>query len=374
MDISLTCTYTSIAFHAKYLGISSTILGSIIASAGAFYVFLSIPFGRISDRIGRTRMLYTACILVGFVNLLIPFFYRGAISLALMVPIIGISQAFFWPIYEAWFAEHVGGGDLLRRIRTFNLFWTVGVTLGPFIAGNIYEMNHALPFYVTVTTSMINLIIIISQSKTHGKSEDAASIDESASVSPKVRRMYLHIAWIANFASWFTLGILRNLGPKLMLQMGIPARTFGNLMLVNGLSQLLMFLFLGTPYPRRWHYKLSPLLSFQFVGVTAFFGIWFVTNIPLWMLAFFAIGTTSGMTYFCSIYYSLHGHFDKGNKSGFHEAILGSGALLGPFLGGVSADLLGLKSPYLLCAVVIVISMIGQIYVQRKRTGRTNVH
>ncbi|MBM3235102.1 MFS transporter [Candidatus Poribacteria bacterium] len=367
MDISLTCAYTSIAFHAKYLGISSTILGAIIASGGAFFVFLSVPFGRISDRVGRTRMLYVACILVGFVNLLIPFFYQDALSIALMVPIIGISQALFWPIYEAWLAERIGGGDLLRRIRTFNLFWTVGVTLGPFIAGNIYEMSHTLPFYITVTASVINLIIIISQSNTslrnknvNDKSEDTESRDETVSVSPETRRMYLYIAWIANFASWFTLGILRNLAPKLMLQMGIRERTFGNLMLVNGLSQLLMFLFLGTPYPRRWHYKLSPLLAFQAVGVIAFLGIWGVTNIPLWALAFFVIGTTSGMTYFCSIYYSLHGHVDKGAKSGFHEAILGSGALLGPFLGGVLADLLGLKSPYFLCAVVIVISMIAQ--------------
>ena len=378
MDISLTCTYTSIAFHAKYLGISSTILGAIIASGGAFFVFLSIPFGRLSDRIGRTRMLYTACILVGFVNLLIPFFYQDALSIALMVPIIGISQALFWPIYEAWFAERVDGGDLLRRIRTFNLFWTAGVTLGPFIAGNIYEMNHPLPFYITVTASVINLIIIISQSNislrlglsrksrietnkdVNSKSEYAESMDETVSISPETRRTYLYIAWIANFASWFTLGILRNLAPKLMLQMGIRERTFGNLMLVNGLSQLLMFLFLGTPYPRRWHYKLSPLLAFQAVGVIAFLGIWSVTNIPLWALAFFAIGTTSGMTYFCSIYYSLHGHIDKGAKSGFHEAILGSGALLGPFIGGISADLLGLKSPYFLSAVVIVISMIAQ--------------
>ncbi|MBC8236520.1 hypothetical protein H8E77_43795, partial [bacterium] len=104
MDISLTCTYTSIAFHAKYLGISSTILGAIIASGWAFFVFLSIPFGRISDRFGRTRMLYTACILVGLVELLIPFFYQSAIFIALMVPIIGTSQALFWPIYEAWLA------------------------------------------------------------------------------------------------------------------------------------------------------------------------------------------------------------------------------------------------------------------------------
>jgi len=367
MDISLTCTYTSIAFHAKYLGISSTILGLIIASATAFFVFLSVPFGRISDRVGRTLMLYVACILVGFVNLLMPFFYRGAISLALMVPIIGASQALFWPIYEAWLAERVGGGDLLKRIRNFNLFWTIGVTFGPFIAGNVYGVNHTLPFYITVTASMVNLIIIVSQTNIYGKDEGSASMDETVCISPGIRRIYLHIAWIANFASWFTLGILRNIAPKLMLQMGIRERTFGNLMLVNGLSQFLMFLFLGTPYLRRWHYRLSPLLAFQFAGVIGFFIIWIVTNIPLWLLAFFAIGTTSGMTYFCSIYYSLHGHVDKGAKSGFHEAILGGGALLGPFLGGALADLFGLKSPYLLCVMVIFISMMGEIYIQRKR-------
>ncbi|MFQ6041246.1 MAG: MFS transporter, partial [Candidatus Poribacteria bacterium] len=342
------------------------------ASATAFFVFLSVPFGRISDRVGRTLMLYAACILVGFVNLLMPFFYRGAISLALMVPIIGASQALFWPIYEAWLAERVGGGDLLKRIRNFNLSWTVGVTFGPFIAGNVYEINNTLPFYITVTASMINFVII-NQAKRYGMEEGSPSMDETVvSISPEVRRIYLHIAWIANFASWFTLGILRNIAPKLMLQMGIRERTFGNLMLVNGLAQFLMFLFLGTPHLRRWHYRLSPLLFFQFVGVIGFFVIWIVTNIPLWILAFCAIGTTSGMTYFCSIYYSLHGQVDKGAKSGFHEAILGSGVLLGPFLGGAVADLFGLKSPYLLCVIVIFISMMGEVYLQL-RLCRPNI-
>jgi len=361
MDISLTCAYTSIAFHAKYMGMSSTVLGAIIASGTAFFVFLSVPFGRLSDRIGRTRMLYSACILVGSINLLIPFFYQDAISLALMVPIIGTSQALFWPIYEAWLAERVGGGGLIQRIRMFNLFWTIGITLGPFTAGNIYEINPILPFYITVAASVINLIIIISTSKIHSKNEDVLLVDEKVSVSPEVRKMYLHIAWIANFASWFTLGILRNIAPKLMLQMGIRERTFGNLMLINGISQLLMFIFLGTSYTRKWHYKLFPLLAFQFVGLIAFLIIWAFTNIPLWILAFAAIGTTSGMTYFSSIYYSLHGHADKGNKSGLHESILGCGALLGPFLGGVLADLFGLKSPYLLCSVVIIVSMVIQV-------------
>jgi len=332
-----------------------------------FYVSLSIPFGRISDRIGRTKMLYGSCILLATVNLLIPLFYRSAFSIALMVPIIGASQALFWPIYEAWFSERSGGGDLLKRIQIFNLFWSTGIMLGPFAAGHLYEWNRFIPFYASAAGGIINLIIIISQSKTSGKIEESFQIDEELPVAPEIKRMYLHIAWIANFASWFTLGIMRNLAPELMLKMGIRASTFGNLMLINGISQTLMFLFLGTSYPRRWHYRLSSLLAFQFIGIAAFFFIWVVTNIPLWTIAFFAIGTTTGMTYFSSIYYSLHGHTDKGNKSGLHEAILGSGALLGPFLGGALADFRGIKSPFLLCTVVILLSIMGQIYVSRRR-------
>ncbi len=374
MDLCLLGTSTSVSFYSKVLNIPSNVFGSIAAFRMAFFVGLSIPFGRISDRIGRTQMLYVSCVLLALVNVLIPLFCKNAISLAIIYPIVGVSMALFWPTYEAWLAERSGGGTLLKRIRNFNIFWSTGIALGPFFAGYLFnEQKPFRAFYLSAFICIITFGSIAGQNKTSG--ESIQDIDDTPKESDQLRRVYLYIAWIANFSAWFTLSILRELGPKLTLEMGIPAKTFGKLMLISGVTQTAMFFFLGTPYPRRWRYKLTPLVIFQLVAMGAFLCIWAVTNIPLWGMAFAAIGVCTGFTYFCSIYYSLHGHIDKGNKSGFHEAILGSGAALGPFLGGFAAKFINVKSPYLLCAVFILLSIIGEIWIGRtkRQWGKTKV-
>lgn len=308
-------------------------------------------------------MLYAACILTGAVNLLIPLFCRSALSLGVLFPMLGTSQALFWPVYEAWLAERSGGGQLLHRIRNFNTSWSIGIMLGPFVASRLFQWGRFVPFYFGIAVSIINLGVILSQARIRSIKSTEVQQDDISEEKLRIKRMYLHIAWAANFASWFMLAILRYLAPKLMLEMGISESVFGNLMLVMGILQTMMFIFLGTSYTRRWHYKFSPLLIFQLIAIAACLCIWLTTNISLRVLAFGAIGTATGVTYFSSIYYSLHGHTDKGAKSGFHEAILGGGVLLGPFLGGAAADLFDVNSPYLLCAVMLALGIIAELVI-----------
>ena len=81
------------------------------------------------------------------------------------------------------------------------------------------------------------------------------------------------------------------------------------------------------------------------------------------------IGVSAAFTYFSSLYYGLDRHADKGNKSGWHEGILGLGILLGPLLGGILADSqFGTQSPYLLCAVAIFIAILIEIFIYFKTT------
>jgi hypothetical protein len=151
--------------------------------------------------------------------------------------------------------------------------------------------------------------------------------------------------------------------------MGIRPVIYGNLMLILGGVQTLAFVVLGTGYSTRWHYRFSPLLIIQLLAILSFLGIGLTQHTILWAFAFAAIGVSVAFTYFSSLYYGLDRHADKGNKSGWHEAILGVGILLGPFLGGISADSsLGVQSPYLLCAVAITIAIPIEIFILLKNS------
>lgn len=363
MDFCFSAIFTNTAFYSSYLHLSSTFLGTITAISAGIYVILVIPLGRLSDRIERTYNLAAGCLLLAILSFSLPFCSRK-LHLALVFPCVGISQALFWPAYEAWLAERGSGRYLVKRLRLFNLFWSTGITAGPVTSSYLYRgSNPVIPFYLAGGFSLLNWITIYSHAKYQKIAENHAkptsSLDSTrveTQSPPTLQHVFLQIARIANFASWFCLGVLRRIAPKLTLEMGISAKTFGNLMLTLGGVQTLTFLWFGTDYSTRWHYRLSPLACVQFLAAIGFIGMWCLTHTVMWALAFAMIAVCAAVTYFSSLYYSLHEEKSKGDKSGWHEAILGSGILLGPFLGGIFADSSwGIKSPYLLCAGVTTI-------------------
>ena len=377
IDFAFTSILTNTSFYTSYLGLSSTFLGVLMAVTTAFFAVLAIPFGRLSDRIDRRYLLYAACLVLGVVSIGLPR-CRNSMHLMLIFPGIGISMALFWPAYEAWLAEREGEGQLIHRVMLFNLFWSIGVTLGPAFSSYLYgDANPFRPFYLAGVLCLLTLGTIIANSL---RTSDVPQTDSSPEIITEppetlyppqpVRTMHLNLARCANFTSWFLLGVLRRLAPKLTKEMGMLLSTFGNLMLTLGGMQTLAFVVLGTGYSTRWHYRFGPVLIVQLLAVISFLGIWKIQHTLLWVFAFGIIGVSAAFTYFNSLYYGLDRHVDKGNKSGWHEAILGLGILLGPLLGGISADSLwGTQSPYLLCAAAVVITILVEIFIVSKNTG-----
>ena len=376
IDFAFTSILTNTSFYTSYLGLSSTFLGVLMAVTTAFFAVLAIPFGRLSDRIDRRYLLYAACLVLGVVSIGLPR-CQNSMHLMLIFPGIGISMALFWPAYEAWLAEREGEGQLIHRVMLFNLFWSIGVTLGPAFSSYLYgDANPFRPFYLAGVLCLLTLGTIIANSlrisdvpQTDSSSEITTAQPETLYPPQPVRTMHLNLARCANFTSWFLLGVLRRLAPKLTKEMGMLPSTFGNLMLTLGGMQTLAFVVLGTGYSTRWHYRFGPVLIVQLLAVISFLGIWKIQHTLLWVFAFGIIGVSAAFTYFNSLYYGLDRHVDKGNKSGWHEAILGLGILLGPLLGGISADSLwGTQSPYLLCAAAVVITILVEIFIVSKNT------
>ena len=374
IDFAFSGIITNTSFYTSYLGLSSTFLGVLKAVMTAFFVVLAIPFGRLSDRIERRYVLYAACLVLGAVSIGLPY-CRNSTHLMLIFPGIGISMALFWPAYEAWLAEREGEGNLIQRVMLFNLFWSIGVTLGPAFSSYLYgDTNPFTSFYLAAIFSLLTLVTLVAHSLQASGTTKTVSLEPSEVLYPplSVRTTYLNLSRCANFASWFVLGVLRRLAPKLTKEMRMPTSTFGNLMLTLGGIQTLAFLVLGTGYSTRWHYRFAPVLIVQLLAIFSFLGIWSVQNTLLWIFLFGLIGVSAAFTYFSSLYYGLDRHADKGNKSGWHEGILGLGILLGPLLGGILADSqFGTQSPYLLCAVAIAIAVLVEISILSKNTRST---
>ena len=371
IDFAYSSVLTNTSFYTSYLGLSTTFLGVLNAVMTGFFVVLAIPFGRLSDRIDRRYVLYAAFLVLGAATLGLPY-SRNSTHLLLIFPGIGVSMALFWPAYEAWLAEREGEGELVHRVMLFNLFWSIGITLGPVFSSYLYgDENPFKPFYLAGILTLFTLLTIFGSNfqKLNVARTHQSDPPETLYPPPPVRRTYLNIGRCSNFASWFVLGVLRRLAPKLTMEMGMPPAIFGNLMLTLGSIQTLAFIVLGTGYSTRWHYRFAPILIVQLLAILSFLGIWQVQNTLLWTFAFGVIGLSVALTYFSSLYYGLDKQIDKGEQSGWHEAILGVGILLGPLLGGISADSpLGVRSPYLLCGVAVTVAILIEVFLLIKNS------
>jgi MFS family permease len=181
----------------------------------------------------------------------------------------------------------------------------------------------------------------------------------------------MYMSWVLNFASWFTSGCVRALLPKLTRETHVDDTTLGWLLASVLIGQMLMFVVLQRT--DRWQYRLEPLLLLPCASAAGMLLVHVCGGPHLWAIGLPLVGLACGMTYYGSLFYALVNRAKgTGRATGFHEAVIGSGILFGPLLGGVSVRLSdgNLKAPYLLAASVTMLTVIAAMAIHLKAAGR----
>jgi predicted MFS family arabinose efflux permease len=171
----------------------------------------------------------------------------------------------------------------------------------------------------------------------------------------ELSRGFLYLAWIANVATYFTIGVMRSLFPKLGEQLGMGTPSIGALLSLITFSQVVAFAILAKT--SSWHYRLVPIFTSQAVLLLSSLMVYSLSGVGELAPIMVLIGGCTGITYYSSIYYSLNTSGSRGARSGIHEALIGVGIVLGPLMGGIVAQYWGLRAPYLLAAGAIVVGM-----------------
>jgi MFS family permease len=228
--------------------------------------------------------------------------------------------------------------------------------LGFFSAGFLFSLNPKLPFALAAVLIAAAAALLYKQPLKPAALAGTGSAAEPEEKRPANYKAFLYAAWCANFVSWFIIGIMRNLFPKMGTELGFSTGIIGTLIFIITLAQTVMFFVLGKTH--KWHYKLGPLILFQVFAMIGLVAIAFFSRAAWLGAAMILLGLSAGMTYFSSIFYSLYGSAAKGKHSGIHEAVLGVGGLFGPLTGGLLAARLGVRAPYIAAAVVVAVAIV----------------
>ncbi len=365
MDATLSMIMLTVPLYAIKMGAGPVYLGFLGATYTLFYIIFSLFFGHKSDFGNHRTLVSAASVLLTILYILIAA-TSSLPMLFIFYSLSGIGVAMFWPVMESWMVRFTPSFTLPSRVGHFNISWSLGSMMGPTLGGFFYEIQYRFPFIVAIFFCIIICFLILhfrpsefllaSETSTPKPSLTSNSEASEMAIPPLLR-----VAWVANFSSWFSLGIVRYLFPKLAVELKFRPAFTGFMMFILYASQSLMFLLLSKRV--RGESRLGILISFQLLGLLSLFSLSRVQSLFLIPLAFAGMGMMCGITYFFSIYHSLAGGKEAGRKSGIHEGVLGSGGLLGPLLGGLLIWRWGSRSPYTFAAMVITGSIFLESYI-----------
>jgi MFS family permease len=347
------------------MGIGATYddLGAISATSALTYALGCFAGGHLTDRIGYRRFMTVASLGIALVCVS----YLAVDQLWQLFALAGLTGAMmsgFWPPMQAWLGVGKDRGQLLQVVGRFNVCWSLGILIGPVLGGTLYAVDPGRVFTLAAVLMGTIFVFILRLPVREKAVTERAEVDRPASLA--LARRFLPVAWVANFATFFATGTVRSLFPKLATDLGIDPGLLGKLLGLIGLTQVISFFLIART--DRWQFRLAPIVGIQLTAVVGLGILTLGSSQVYFAIGLLCQGLLIGTTFTASCFYSLHAEGPGGKRTGIHEGLIGSGVLVGPLAGGMMAEHIGPRAPYLLAVGVLLCAIAVEIYlVNRKR-------
>ena len=164
------------------LGLTEIQIGSIFASSALAWMFLSPYWGKLSDKIGRKRVVIIG--LFGFAVSLILFslaislgregILHGTFLFTILIAarlINGMFGSATRPAAGAWVADITNPEERSRAFARLDSGFSMGRIFGPAIAGFLLLVSYTAPFYLFASMALIVILLITKQKAYKGNSD-----------------------------------------------------------------------------------------------------------------------------------------------------------------------------------------------------------
>ena len=360
MDACAAVVGLCVPLLANRMGATYDDLGFIGAIGAAVYAACCLVSGRLADRIGYRRMLVASSL--GMVLIYVAYLsVERVLHLGLLAAATGIVLSFHWPTALAWLGQGADRQRLLRALGMFNVAWSLGFLIGPSAGGHLFSVDWRFPFAVAAAGCAL---VVAGQLLVRVRRSPLADVAPAVAETTRQNGRFLPVAWVANFCSFYAAGTVRALFPKYASDLGLGAGLVGDLFALIGLAQVACFFLIART--DRWQFRLWPITTAQVLGVVGLLLLAFGRHPVPFALGLVCHGVLVGVTFTSSIFYSLHVEGSAGRRAGIHEAIVGSGFLLGPLAGGLVADHVGPSAPYIAASGVVILGLLLQVVLLKR--------
>lgn len=280
--------------------------------------------------------------------------------------LMGIALGLLYPPLVGWLNQGqdalVNSRGVSRTLILYCVAWNCGMMIGQLSGGTLFAWGANWCFGVAALTAVCNLLIAINTVHYVEPLSIAKTAAPILDVSKsELANRFKHLGWLANLGGMFGGSMIIHLMPDLAVKIGIPPGSHGGILASWRAAIILTYVLLHAS--TFWHYRFAAGLGSQVLAAVGLIIIAQSNSAMELLLGLTLLGQLVGFNYFSGLFYSTSGspHEGRALAAGIHEATLATGMAIGTMLGGLLGSNIDHRSPYLLAAGVLVLSMLSQI-------------
>ena len=336
-------------------------IGAFFAARSLVYVIGCLLAWKLTSAIGP-RYILIACPFLTCVFALAIHYGDSLVLAFVFCALTGISNSLFWPTLMGWISSSLEGPQLSKTMGRFNLSWSSGAIVSPYLASRLSQAGTVLPIYAASAMFFIAGILILGARRALPNVRNKQHV---AIAEPKTRvdtgesTVLRYAGWIGAFTAFLAFAVLVNIFPKFArTDLYMSKGTIGAIFSIRSLFATLAFVALGRTV--FWHYRGSQMLIGQFCIVAALLAMVYAHRPVTIGIIQVVAGMMMAFSYSYSMFHSLAGSRNRAGRSAFHEASVNAGFVCGSFFGGLLYQYYSIAAIYVFCAVVVILGMIAQ--------------
>ncbi|MCG3147660.1 MAG: hypothetical protein PCFJNLEI_01100 [Verrucomicrobiae bacterium] len=336
MSVAHLTFLATIPYKLKTLGGGLDTVGFVFTWMSAWYIVAGLALGWLSQRYGPRRVMLTCVVIAGGVAGLTPF--TTAVWQVYLVGMIYSTVAcVFWAALE-----HASTGlhahlTLIQSTAIFCMAFSLGNAAGQMSSSLLVTQTVALPFLLAA--GMLVLVFILIWVTVSPEAGFRRSTPADIAAFPEAARQRLRRSLLAG-----RIGLVGTYGMYCLATLFLPRylwehRGFskplaGSMSTVLLLTMAVTFAWHGRS--TRWPHRLWIVRSCPFLAAGSVLLVGLGSSVAVIGLGAVLVGIVAATAYSHNLYYSLEEPGQRARNAGIHEAVVGLGFMLAPFVGGAA--------------------------------------
>lgn len=352
------------------MGASYTFLGFIISIYGAAQLVVQIPIGRLSDRMGRKRLMLLGLATFAFLPPLY-IYAENAYTLLFIRALGGVGAAFVWPTAMALIIDQSRAQSRGAAMGFYNASFFTALALGPFLGGALYDrMGLEAPFYFWTLLGIASIIIVALKVPESKKVVLSAERQQQIKNEPLIAPGYM-ITFLACCAVIFWSGVVGGFNitllPSYAADLGFSTTNIGLIYLVYGGITAISNIYFGRLADRgrrRWLIFLGSL-----AGLISFALLFMAATLVQVLLLFAGLGLGLGICgpAAAALVADTTCSSRRGEIYGIFNTARMSGVVVGPIVAGLAADMQGIDGALYAFTLIALVVTLGATAIKEAR-------